>query len=93
MVMVLSTILMVEVQLGMADDCNPVKLITCLPNIIGNIAPAPDSPCCNSLHAESESCLCIYVKDPEYRKYLEMPGAGKVAQACSISWPNPNTCS
>ncbi|PWA78265.1 bifunctional inhibitor/lipid-transfer protein/seed storage 2S albumin superfamily protein [Artemisia annua] len=93
MVMVLSTILMVEVQVGMADNCNPLNLMSCLSSIIGNIPPAPNSPCCNSLHAESESCLCSYVKNPDYGKFLKMPGAGTVAKACSMSWPDPNTCS
>ncbi|PWA79975.1 bifunctional inhibitor/lipid-transfer protein/seed storage 2S albumin superfamily protein [Artemisia annua] len=92
MVMVLSTILMVEVQVGMAD-CNPLNLMSCLASIIGNTAPAPDSLCCNSLHAESESCLCSYAKNPDYQKYFKMPGAGKVSQACSTTWPDPNTCS
>ena len=93
MMMVLSTFLMVEVQVGMADNCNPLNLSSCLPSVMGNTAPAPDSPCCNSLHAESASCLCSYAKNPDYGKYFKMPGARKVSQACSTPFPDPNTCS
>ncbi|KAI7737925.1 hypothetical protein M8C21_027391 [Ambrosia artemisiifolia] len=82
---------MVQVHLGMAADCNPVKLSPCLPFITGNKPPPPDSPCCNGLH-EQKDCLCGYVKDPNVGKYLKMPGAKTVAKACNIAIPDPSKC-
>ncbi|PWA96353.1 hypothetical protein CTI12_AA039430 [Artemisia annua] len=93
LVMVLSTILMVEVQVSVADSCNVMNIMACVPSMIGIAQPpSRDSPCCSSLHAESETCLCSYLKNPEYGQYLKMPGAARVADACRISFPNPDTC-
>ncbi|KAM0008347.1 putative bifunctional inhibitor/plant lipid transfer protein/seed storage helical [Helianthus debilis subsp. tardiflorus] len=90
-VMIVMTVLMVQVNVGMAQGCNPLQLMPCLSFIMSNIAPAADSQCCSVLHDQT-SCLCSYVKNPGYGPYLRMPGATTVAKACSITIPDPSTC-
>ncbi|KAK9068244.1 hypothetical protein SSX86_012355 [Deinandra increscens subsp. villosa] len=84
-------ILMAQVNVGLAQACDPSRLTSCLPNIIGDTPPAPNSECCNNLRAQID-CLCSYVKNPAFGRFLHMPGAKKVAQACSITFPDPKTC-
>ncbi|KAJ0828885.1 putative bifunctional inhibitor/plant lipid transfer protein/seed storage helical [Helianthus debilis subsp. tardiflorus] len=91
MLMVLMINLMVQVQVGMAVECDRMKLFPCLSFIVENKPPPPNSPCCNGLHEQS-GCLCGYVKDPSLWKYLKMPGAKTVARACNIVIPDPGTC-
>lgn len=91
MIMLVITILMVGAKMGMAVDCNPEKLSPCLPFIIGNTTPAPDSECCNELHDQND-CLCSYVKNPIYGPILKLPGAKTVADACKVTIPDPGTC-
>ncbi|KAM0008349.1 putative bifunctional inhibitor/plant lipid transfer protein/seed storage helical [Helianthus debilis subsp. tardiflorus] len=86
------TILMVQVNVGMAIECNPVKLVPpCYSFVTGNTTPPPDSECCNVLHDQNK-CLCLYVRNPLYQPFLSMPGIKTVAQACSIKIPDPKTC-
>ncbi|KAK1418771.1 hypothetical protein QVD17_27918 [Tagetes erecta] len=91
-VMIVITILMAQVNLGTSQaGCNPLMLEPCLHFITDNIAPAPDSECCNDIRGQ-KACLCGYVKNPAYGSFLRLPGAKKVAQACSVTIPDPNTC-
>ncbi|KAI7740617.1 hypothetical protein M8C21_019495 [Ambrosia artemisiifolia] len=90
--MIVMTTLMVQANVGMAQVCDPMKLVApCISFITSNTPPAPDSECCNVLHVQN-GCLCGYVKNPAYAPILQMPGTKTVAQACSIKIPDPNTC-
>ncbi|KAJ0717199.1 putative non-specific lipid-transfer protein type 2 [Helianthus annuus] len=90
--MIVMTVLMVQVNVGMAQGCKlPFQLAPCLSFITSNIAPAADSQCCNVLHDQT-SCLCSFVKNPVYAWILHLPGATTVANACSITIPDPSTC-
>ncbi|KAD6453121.1 hypothetical protein E3N88_07826 [Mikania micrantha] len=75
-VMVITILMVMQVNIGMAKDCDPRRLVPCLGFIMGNTSPPPDSECCNSLHAQNE-CLCSYVKNPAYATILRLPGAKK----------------
>ncbi|KVH91222.1 Bifunctional inhibitor/plant lipid transfer protein/seed storage helical domain-containing protein [Cynara cardunculus var. scolymus] len=91
MMVVAATILTMEVRVGMAADCEVLKLTSCLPAFTGGPIPAPDSPCCQNLRSQQD-CFCDYMKDPAYNKFLSMPAAKQVAQACSVTIPSPSTC-
>ncbi|KAI3693252.1 hypothetical protein L6452_33084 [Arctium lappa] len=91
MMVIAATILTMEVRVGMAVDCDVLKLMPCLSSFTGGPIPAPNSSCCQNLRAQ-QACFCDYVKDPAYGRFLEMPAAHQVAQACSVTIPNPNTC-
>lgn len=93
MVLLVVEILMVKVHVGMAVDCNIIKLLPCYQFINDPTlpAPSPDSECCNNLQME-EPCLCDFAKNPIVGPYLDNPAIKKVADACSVTIPDPKTC-
>ncbi|GKD07307.1 non-specific lipid-transfer protein 2 [Tanacetum coccineum] len=65
--------------------CSPSQLTPCLRPILKG-TPPPDK-CCSKLK-EQKSCLCGYIKDPAMAKYVNSPGAKKVAKTCGVPIPN-----
>ncbi|KAL4567256.1 hypothetical protein LXL04_022835 [Taraxacum kok-saghyz] len=90
-IVLVGVILLAKVHEGMAVDCDIMKLRPCLQYTDPKTPPpSPDSMCCMYLH-QQESCLCDFVKDPKYGKYLNMPGVKRIAKVCHIAIPNPKT--
>ena len=91
-IVLVGVILLAKVHESMAVDCDIMKLRPCLQYTDPKTPPpSPDSMCCMYLH-QQESCLCDFVKDPKYGKYLNMPGVKRIAKVCHIAIPNPKTC-
>lgn len=70
-----------------AVDCNVIELLPCLPAIT---TPAPPTEECCAKLKEQEPCLCGYLKDPQYSKYISLPGAQKISTACGVPFPQCN---
>ncbi|CAN0896613.1 Probable non-specific lipid-transfer protein AKCS9 [Linum grandiflorum] len=68
-----------------AADCNPGDLLPCLPAITSGSKPTDE--CCGKLK-DQETCLCGYVKNPAFGKYVNSPEAKKVIAACDVPKPS-----
>ncbi|KAI3794578.1 hypothetical protein L1987_37210 [Smallanthus sonchifolius] len=90
---VVATILMEEVHLGLAVECDSCKLEPCVPFFKdGGALPSPDSPCCENIKGQ-HGCFCGYLKDAKYCKYLVEPRAKDVGTACGVKTPDLSACS
>lgn len=85
-VMVAIIVVVVEMHVTKAVDCNPVALSPCLP-AIKDPAVNPPKQCCDNLIAQ-EPCLCNYIKNPSFAPYIKSPGAKRVASFCNVNIPN-----
>ncbi|KAI3794568.1 hypothetical protein L1987_37200 [Smallanthus sonchifolius] len=90
---VVATILVEEVLLGLALECDSSKLEPCVPFFEdGGPLPSPDSPCCENIQGQ-HGCFCGYLKDPKYCKYLVTPRVKDVGTACGVETPDLSYCS
>uniref|UniRef100_A0A7N0V5B3 Bifunctional inhibitor/plant lipid transfer protein/seed storage helical domain-containing protein n=1 Tax=Kalanchoe fedtschenkoi TaxID=63787 RepID=A0A7N0V5B3_KALFE len=64
--------------------CSPLQLVSCLPSFTSSAPPTPQ--CCSKLK-EQEPCLCSYIKNPAFAKYINNPNAKKVLQVCQVPIP------
>ncbi|KAL8211119.1 hypothetical protein R6Q57_005556 [Mikania cordata] len=67
-----------------AVTCEPTQLMPCLKSIM-NGTPPP-STCCSKLK-QQKPCMCGYINNPKFAKYVESPNAKKTAKACHVSLP------
>ncbi|VVB09185.1 unnamed protein product [Arabis nemorensis] len=67
-----------------AQQCTVTELQSCLPALTSGGKPTGD--CCGKLKAQ-EPCLCGYIKNPAYSKYVSSPNAHKVFVDCNVSYP------
>ncbi|KAL3521353.1 hypothetical protein ACH5RR_019502 [Cinchona calisaya] len=81
---ILSLLCLGRIEETEAVTCNAAELSPCLPAIV-NGSP-PTEQCCQKAR-EHESCICTYMKDPQFGKYFESPNARKIVQACGLNWP------
>ncbi|KZV42102.1 non-specific lipid-transfer protein 2-like [Dorcoceras hygrometricum] len=67
-----------------AVTCNPLQLSPCAAAVTtsGN----PSVTCCNKLK-EQKPCLCQYMSNPNLQKFINSPGAKKVADFCDAPFP------
>lgn len=67
-----------------AVTCNPVQLSPCASAITssGN----PTEVCCAKIKEQSP-CLCEYMKNPYLQRFINSPGAKKVANSCGTPFP------
>ncbi|KAH6802085.1 Bifunctional inhibitor/lipid-transfer protein/seed storage 2S albumin superfamily protein [Perilla frutescens var. frutescens] len=81
---VLIVVLLGEVETTKAVTCNPLQLSPCASAITssGN----PTAACCNKIK-EQRPCLCQYMKNPNLQKFINSPGAKKVASSCGAPFP------
>lgn len=80
----LMVVLVVGTTRTMAVTCEPSQLAPCLTSIMAGTPPPPK--CCTKLK-EQKPCLCRYIKDPNFGKYVKSPGAKKVVKACRVAVP------
>ncbi|KAI3980435.1 hypothetical protein MKX01_038607 [Papaver californicum] len=64
--------------------CQATELQPCLSAIT---SPTPASPLCCTKLKQQQSCLCQYVKDPNFGKYVNSPNAKKMLQKCGVAIP------
>ncbi|XP_075524173.1 non-specific lipid-transfer protein 2-like [Primulina tabacum] len=67
-----------------AVTCNPLQLSPCAAAIISSSNPS--ATCCNKLK-EQKPCLCQYMMNPNLQKFINSPGAKKVAYFCDAPFP------
>uniref|UniRef100_A0A7N0V4L7 Bifunctional inhibitor/plant lipid transfer protein/seed storage helical domain-containing protein n=1 Tax=Kalanchoe fedtschenkoi TaxID=63787 RepID=A0A7N0V4L7_KALFE len=68
-----------------AVGCNPVKLLPCLPSLTPDEEPvAPE--CCYMLK-EQEPCLCDYIRNADYSKYINNPNTPYILGVCQVPQP------
>ncbi|KAJ0533165.1 putative bifunctional inhibitor/plant lipid transfer protein/seed storage helical [Helianthus annuus] len=90
---VIAITLMVEMHLGMADDCDSSKFEPCIQYFAdGALLPTPDTECCENLQGQP-GCYCEYIKDPKICKYVASPRAKELGTACHVETPDPSSCS
>lgn len=77
--------IMAQVEVARAVDCNINALRSCLP-VIKDPSLQPTDDCCTNLKAQ-QPCLCSYRKDPRYRIYFNSPGTQKLSSACGVPAP------
>ncbi|KAK3409393.1 non-specific lipid-transfer protein 2P [Eucalyptus grandis] len=65
--------------------CDASRLLPCLP-AFGSPYVQPTAECCGRLK-EQQPCLCDFMKDPRYRKYVDSPRAKEILQTCQIPYP------
>ncbi|CAH2036482.1 unnamed protein product [Thlaspi arvense] len=63
--------------------CNPLRLLPCLPATTIGLPPTPE--CCNRLKVQ-ESCLCDYIKNPDYS--ISSPKSRIMLEACKVPYPS-----
>ncbi|WCJ25331.1 Bifunctional inhibitor/lipid-transfer protein/seed storage 2S albumin superfamily protein [Euphorbia peplus] len=68
-----------------AVNCSVSELQPCLPAL--NSTAPPSNGCCGKLR-QQQPCLCGYMKNPNLKKYVNSPGAKRVAAACKVPIPN-----
>ncbi|KAL2896551.1 Non-specific lipid-transfer protein 2 [Bienertia sinuspersici] len=69
-------------QAPMSDAaCSPVQLSPCAPAIRSNRRPS--GACCARLR-QQRRCLCGYLRNPALRRYVNSPGAKRVASTCRV---------
>ncbi|KAL8193749.1 hypothetical protein R6Q57_026441 [Mikania cordata] len=78
---VLAVALSVSATQTITMKCDPKQLVPCLRPIMSGIPPP--LICCSKLK-EQKSCLCRYIKDPKFAKYVKAPGAKKVMKICNV---------
>ncbi|XP_021888316.1 phosphomannomutase-like [Carica papaya] len=59
-----------------AVDCNPFVLIPCAPVLLGQ---PPNTECCNALKTLN-SCLCVFLTDPQLAQYLPLAEKEKLKE-------------
>lgn len=64
--------------------CNVSELSPCLNSFIG--PSAPSKQCCSKLQ-EQQPCLCGYLNNPAYKKYLRSGSINKLSKACGVPVP------
>ncbi|KAJ0771012.1 putative bifunctional inhibitor/plant lipid transfer protein/seed storage helical [Helianthus annuus] len=64
--------------------CDPSQLLPCLKSITYGIPPPP--MCCSKLK-QQKSCMCGYIKNPKFAKYVKSPNAKKTMKACHAPIP------
>ncbi|KAK4479900.1 hypothetical protein RD792_015444 [Penstemon davidsonii] len=75
-----------EVQVSTAAiTCNPVQLSPCANAITSSTKPS--DTCCARIK-QQRPCLCGYMKNPYLQKFINSPGAKKVANSCQTPFPN-----
>ncbi|XP_057810676.1 non-specific lipid-transfer protein 2-like [Salvia miltiorrhiza] len=73
-----------EVKVANAVTCNPLQLTPCAAAITS--AGSPTVACCTKIK-EQRPCLCQYMKNPNLQKFINSPGAKKVASSCGTPFP------
>ncbi|KAK1440618.1 hypothetical protein QVD17_06447 [Tagetes erecta] len=67
-----------------AVPCDPRQLMPCLGSIMHGTPPPP--LCCKKLKLQ-KPCMCGYIKNPQFRKYVKSPNAKKVSKICHVTMP------
>ncbi|KAL8531740.1 hypothetical protein ACS0TY_008369 [Phlomoides rotata] len=81
---VLLVVISDEIAVTNAVTCNPLQLSPCAAAITssGN----PTTACCDKIKEQSP-CLCQYMKNPNLQRFINSPGAKKVANSCGTPFP------
>uniref|UniRef100_A0A2C9WI91 Bifunctional inhibitor/plant lipid transfer protein/seed storage helical domain-containing protein n=1 Tax=Manihot esculenta TaxID=3983 RepID=A0A2C9WI91_MANES len=66
-------------------DAYDSELSSCLPAVTSSTPPS--STCCSKLR-EQKPCLCEYMKNPNLKQYINLPGARRVSSACGLAFPS-----
>ncbi|CAA3028972.1 non-specific lipid-transfer protein 2-like [Olea europaea var. sylvestris] len=77
-------VLLGNMHMTEAVTCNAAELTPCLDAFT---SPRPPSAVCCSKLNEQKPCLCGYIKDPRFAKYVKSPKAKKVASSCGVPIP------
>lgn len=67
-----------------AVACEPTQLLPCMSSILHGTPPPPI--CCKKLK-EQKPCMCGYIKNPKFAKYVKSPNAKKVSKICHVTVP------
>ncbi|KAI3453060.1 hypothetical protein Pfo_009723 [Paulownia fortunei] len=81
---VVLVVLLGEFEVTRAVTCNPLQLSPCAAAITSSSSPS--AACCAKIK-EQRPCLCQYMKNPNLQKFINSPGAKKVASSCGTPFP------
>ncbi|KAG5527977.1 hypothetical protein RHGRI_028791 [Rhododendron griersonianum] len=82
--LVVVLVVLPEARVTEAVTCNSSELGPCLG--VFTSGQAPSANCCNKLK-EQQPCLCGYIKNPNFSKYVNSPNARKVVATCGVPYP------
>ncbi|KAK9700219.1 hypothetical protein RND81_08G224200 [Saponaria officinalis] len=80
-VLVVALVLAEVTFVAEAVTCSPIQLSPCAPAIVSN--KQPTAACCAKLN-QQKPCLCGYKRNPVLQKYVNSPGAKRVAATCRV---------
>ncbi|KAI8534457.1 hypothetical protein RHMOL_Rhmol10G0091100 [Rhododendron molle] len=83
--LVVVLVVLEEAWVTEAVTCNALELGPCLGAFTSS--QAPSAACCNKLR-EQRPCLCGYIKNPSYSKYVNSPNGRRVASTCGVPYPS-----
>ncbi|CAN7054366.1 non-specific lipid-transfer protein 2 [Brassica rapa] len=68
-----------ENRVAAAEQCNPMQLMPCEDAIMKGSTPSNE--CCTRLK-QQQHCICQYMKNPNFKSFLNSPNAKMVASHC-----------
>ncbi|AAF24847.1 putative bifunctional inhibitor/plant lipid transfer protein/seed storage helical [Arabidopsis thaliana] len=73
-----------ENRVAAVDPCNPAQLSPCLETIMKGSEPS--DLCCSKVK-EQQHCICQYLKNPNFKSFLNSPNAKIIATDCHCPYP------
>ncbi|KAK1439085.1 hypothetical protein QVD17_04900 [Tagetes erecta] len=83
-VVVLSALIMSQVHVSVAANCNYMELVVCAGAVT---SPEPPSSDCCAKVKEQTRCFCAYLQNPTLRQYVTPRDAQRVAKQCGVALP------
>ncbi|XP_019084994.1 PREDICTED: non-specific lipid-transfer protein 2-like [Camelina sativa] len=73
-----------ENRVAAVEPCDPMQLSPCLDTI--RKGSNPSDQCCKKVK-EQQHCVCQYLKNPNFKSFLNSPNAKKIANDCHCPYP------
>ncbi|VVA95195.1 unnamed protein product [Arabis nemorensis] len=73
-----------ENRVDAVEPCDPMQLSPCLDTITKGSEPS--DLCCAKVH-EQQHCVCQYLRNPNFKSFLNSPNAKKIAIDCHCPYP------
>ncbi|EOA33953.1 hypothetical protein CARUB_v10021448mg [Capsella rubella] len=73
-----------ENRVAAEEPCDPMQLSPCLDTI--QKGSYPSNLCCKKVR-EQKHCVCQYLRNPNFKSFLNSPNAKKIATECDCPYP------
>ncbi|CAH8334566.1 unnamed protein product [Eruca vesicaria subsp. sativa] len=68
-----------DIRVVAGESCDPMQLMPCEEAI--HKGSRPSGTCCARLH-QQHNCVCQYMKNPNFKSFLDSPNAKRIATDC-----------